>query len=119
MGSQNVEPEDIKIDIKKVPENALIPIIQEREITLSSNGKAVNKDPVTVKSNTTKIQERKFSFYDIVAIIQRNTHFSFTEISEILETNKINRDTLIKAVEKNYLVIHGIANQILSQAMEY
>ncbi len=25
----------------------------------------------------------------------------------------------IKAVEKNYLVIHGIADQILSQAMEY
>ncbi|NQV92883.1 DEAD/DEAH box helicase family protein [Candidatus Kaiserbacteria bacterium] len=119
LSSQKVSSEKIKIDLKKVPEKKLIPIIQEREISLSSNGRAIYKDPVTVKSDAVEIHPRVFGFYDIVAIIQQKTHLTFVEINKVLEANKISREALVKAVEKNYLVIHGTVDQILSQAMQY
>ena len=119
LSSKKVEPEKITIDLKKVPEARHIPIIQEREITLSKDGKAIYKDPIAITSGTTETHEREFGFYDIVAVIQRKTHLKFAEINKVLEANEITRDALIKAVKKNYLVIHGIANQILSQAIEY
>jgi hypothetical protein len=119
LSSRKVEPEKIKIDLKKVPEARHIPIIQEREISLSKDGKAIYKDPVAIASEATETHEREFGFYDIVAVVQRKTHFKFAEINTVLEANKITRDALVKAVKKNYLVIHGIANQILSQAIEY
>lgn len=119
LSSQKVEPEDIKLDLKKVPQDKLTPIIQEREIALSKDGKAIYKDPVTVKSDDTEIHVRTFGFYDIVAIIQQKTHRTFAEINKVLEANKISRSALVKAVEKNYLVMHGIADQILSQGTKY
>lgn len=119
LSSKKQEPEKIKIDLKKVPEKRLIPIIQEREITLSDDGKAVYRDPVTITSDAVETHERRFGFYDIAAVIQKKTHLKFAEINKVLDANNISRKDLVKAVEKNYLVIHGIADQILSQIAEY
>ena len=119
LSSKKIEPEQIKIDLKKVPEKRLIPIIQEREIALSDDGKAVYRDPITVTSDAVETHERQFGFYDIAALIQKKTHLKFVEINKVLDANGISRKDLVKAVEKNYLVIHGIADQILSQAIAY
>lgn len=119
LSSQKAKPEKIKVDIKKVPEKKLIPLVQEREITLSDDGKAIYTDPITVKSDAVEVNERVFGYYEIVAIIQRKTHLSFAEINTIFEANDISRDKLVKAVEKNYLCIYSIADQILSQAIQY
>ncbi|MBU1557721.1 hypothetical protein KKC45_02060 [Patescibacteria group bacterium] len=86
---------------------------------MDKKGRAIYKDPVTVKSEKLEEIERKFSFYEVVSIIQQKTHLTFSEISEIFEANKIDRNTLVDTVNKNYLVIYGIANQILSQAIKY
>lgn len=119
LSSQKVQADKIKVDIKKFPEKKLIPTVQEREITLNDDGKAIYQDPVTVKSNTLEVHERTFGYYEIVAIIQRKTHLSFAEINSVFESNKVTREQLIKAVEKNYLCIYSIADQILSQAIKY
>lgn len=119
LSSSNIKPSNIKIDLKKTPPKKTIPLIQEREISLSDDGKAVYRDPISVQSADTETQERSFGYYDIVALLQQKTHLSFTAINEIFEANKINRDALVKAVEKNYLVVHGIVNQILEQAISY
>jgi hypothetical protein len=119
LSSQKVQPENIKIDIKKVPEKKLIPLIQEREIVLSDEGKAIYRDPVAIKSDTLETHERTFGYYDIVAIIQTKTHLSFAEINKVFEVNEVSREKLVKAVEKNYLIIYSLADQILSQAVKY
>ncbi|MCA9355036.1 DEAD/DEAH box helicase family protein [Candidatus Kaiserbacteria bacterium] len=119
LSSSNIKPSNIKIDLKKTPPKKTIPLIQEREISLSDDGKAVYRDPISVQSADTETQERSFGYYDIVALLQQKTHLSFTAINEIFEANKITRDALVKAVEKNYLVVHGIVNQILEQAISY
>ena len=119
LSSQKVQADKIKVDIKKVPEKKLIPLVQEREITLSDDGKAIYQDPVTVKSDALEVHERTFGYYEIVAIIQRKTHLSFAEINSVFESNKVTREQLVKAVEKNYLCIYSIADQILSQAIQY
>jgi hypothetical protein len=119
LSSQKVQPEKIKVDIKKSPEKKIIPLIQEREIVLSDDGKAIYRDPVTVKSDVLEAHERTFGYYDIVAIIQSKTHLSFAEINKVFEANDVSRDRLVKAVEKNYLIVYSIADQILSQAVKY
>lgn len=119
LSSTNIKPSDITIDLKKTPPKKTIPLIQEREIVLSDKGKAVYRDPISVKSDKIETQERTFGYYDIVALLQQKTHLSFVAISEILEANKITRDSLVKAVEKNYFVVHGIVSQILEQAISY
>ncbi|MCB9810152.1 DEAD/DEAH box helicase family protein [Candidatus Nomurabacteria bacterium] len=119
LSSSNINPSKIKIDLKKIPAKKEIPRIQEREIALSDDGRAIYSDPVSVQSDDMQIQERSFGYYDIVALLQQKTHLSFTAINEIFEANKIDRSALVKAVEKNYLVVHGIVNQILEQAISY
>lgn len=78
-----------------------------------------NRDPVTVKSDVLEVHKRTFGYYDIVAIIQNKTHLSFAEINKVFEANEVSRDKLVKAVEKNYLIVYSIADQILSQAVKY
>jgi hypothetical protein len=119
LSSQKVAPEKIVIDLKKVPEKKLIPIIQGREITLNDEGKAIYNDPVAITSEDTQQEVRVFGYYDVIAIIQNKTHFSYAEINKVLEANSITKDKLINAVEKNYLSIYSIADQILSQSMKY
>jgi len=119
LSSQKVAPEKIVIDLKKVPEKKLIHIIQGREITLNDEGKAVYNDPVAITSEDTQEEVRVFGYYDVIALIQNKTHFSYTEINKILEANSITKEKLTKAVEKNYLAIYSIADQILSQSIKY
>ena len=119
LSSSDIEPNKIKIDIKKTPAKKEIPLIQEREISLSDDGRAIYRDPTSVKSEAVEVQERSFGYYDIVALIQQKTHLSFNSINQILIANKITRDALVKAVEKNYLVVHGVVSQILTQAISY
>jgi hypothetical protein len=119
LSSQKVAPEKIVIDLKKVPEKKLIPIIQGREITLNDEGKAVYNDPVAITSEDTQQEVRVFGYYDVIALIQNKTHFSYAEINKVLEANSITKDKIIKAVEKNYLSIYSIADQILSQSIKY
>lgn len=119
LSSQKVSPEKIVIDLKKVPEKKLIPIIQGREITLNDEGKAVYNDPVARTSEDTQEEVRVFGYYDVIALIQNKTHFSYAEINKVLEANSITKDKLTKAVEKNYLSIYSIADQILSQSIKY
>lgn len=119
LSSQKVSPEKIVIDFKKVPEKKLIPIIQGREITLNNEGKAVYNDPVARTSEDTQEEVRVFGYYDVIALIQNKTHFSYAEINKVLEANSITKDKLTKAVEKNYLSIYSIADQILSQSIKY
>lgn len=119
LSSQKVSPEKIVIDLKKVGEKKLIPIIQGREIVLNEEGKAIYRDPVAITSDDTQEEVRVFGYYEVVALIQNKTHFSYSEINKVLESNSITKDKLTKAVEKNYLVIYGIADQILSQSMKY
>lgn len=119
LSSKNAEPKDIKIDISKSPNKKLIPAIQEREVMISDDGKAIYKDPVTVTSDELQEQERDFGFYDIVATIQRKTHLKFAEINDIFTANKITREAVVEKVKKDYLMIFSIADQILSQAIKY
>jgi len=117
--SSKVEPKDILIDLKKVPKQAPVSVVEGREIVLNEKGQAIYKDPVTFTSEDLQDEVRTFGLYDIIAIIQEKTHFSYKDIRTILEANKIDAKKLVQAVEKNYLTIFGVANQILEQAFEY
>ncbi len=123
LSSQKVAPEKIVIDLKKVTEKKLIPIIQGREIVLNEEGKAIYSDPVAItpEGAATSLQEgaRLFGYYDVIALIQNKTHFSYAEINIVLKANSITKDKLTKAVEKNYLAIYSMADQILSQSIKY
>jgi len=119
LSSQKIAPEKIVIDLKKVAEKQLIPIIQGREIMLNDEGKAVYRDPVAITSEDIQEEVRVFGYYEVIALIQNKTHFSYAEINRVLEANSITKDKLIKAVEKNYLAIYSIADQILSQSIKY
>lgn len=117
--SSKVEPKDIRIDLKKVPKQAPVNVVEGREIVLNENGQAVYKDPVTFSSDELQDEVRTFGLYDIISLIQEKTHFSYKDIRIILDASKIDAKKLVQAVEKNYLVIFGIANQILERAFEY
>ncbi|TAN36368.1 hypothetical protein EPN27_01840 [Patescibacteria group bacterium] len=119
LSSQKIAPEKIKVDLSKVPEKKLAPLIQGREVILNEAGQAVYRDPVTLSSDELQEEERTFGYYDIVALIQNKTHFSYAEINKVLEANSIPREKLSKAVEKNYLTIYSIADQILFQSIRY
>ncbi len=119
ISSQKVAPEAIKIDLKHVPEKKMLPIIQGREIVLNEAGRAIYMDPIAITSEATQEEIRTFGYYDIIALVQNKTHFSYAEINKVLETNNVSKEKLIDAVEKNYLTIYSIADQILTQAIKY
>jgi len=121
ISSRTKKPEEITISLKKSISKKAAPIIQEREIILDENGRAIYKDPI-IKDAEKTIEihnKREFGYYEIVSIIQKKTHFSFAEIDVIFASNEIDRAKLIKAVEKDYLLVYSLADQILEQAIEY
>ncbi len=68
-----VLPEKIKITFLVKNMGFIAPSIQEREVVLE-DGKAVYRDPVSVKSDKFVVHEREFGFYDIASIIQRKKY---------------------------------------------
>jgi hypothetical protein len=119
ISSEKADLEQIKLSLKLAPKKLEELIVQEREITLNKDGKAIYKDPVSIKSEKTSEHLRTFGYYNIASIIQRRTHLKFSEINRLFEVNEITRKQLVQAVESNYLVIDSIIDQILDQGIQY
>lgn len=111
-------PENIMLSFVKFSAGREPQLIQEREVVLV-DGKAVYRDPKTIQSEDKETYRKQFGYYDVISIIQQKTHFSFTEINKVFIANNISRNQIIEEVEKNYLIIHSLADQILEQAVKY
>jgi hypothetical protein len=118
IASNVTSPENIVLSFDKISVSSTPHIIQEREVVLIE-GKAVYRDPKTIHSEDKQTHPRQFSYYDVISIIQQKTHFSFTEINKVFTANNISRKKLTEEIEKNYLMIYSLANQILEQAIRY
>ena len=116
-----IEPKNIHIDLKKVPIGTSVRVMERQEIVLNEKKDQAVRNKVSVSYPFDHLQDRvrTFGFYDIVALIQEKTHFSYTDIRILLNANKINKKKLIQTVKKGPLAIDVIANQILEQAFDY
>tara|TARA_B100000745_G_scaffold58094_2_gene34448 strand:+ start:7548 stop:10121 length:2574 start_codon:yes stop_codon:yes gene_type:complete len=117
--SSKKSPDSIKIKLT-VGSKEVERTVKESGITLV-DGKAVYSDPTDITSSTSKKRShaRDFGFYDVVGHICERTHISYSELRDILKSNKVTQDQLVKAVNKNYAVVYSIVDQILDQYYEY
>lgn len=118
LASHVTQPENIKVSLKLPAGKIKEQLVQEREIVLE-NGRAVYKDPVAINSEKTVVRGREFGYYDVIGILQRKTHLSYAELSQILHANKIRPHNLTSAVQNEYALIQWIAEQILDKYISY
>ncbi len=110
------KPENISLNIKQFkPDEAVV--VTEGGIELSQSGVARYLE---ARSVVKTIEEKGgFTHYEIVEIINRDTHLPCSFIETVFEANKLERKDLVKKINDNPKLLAFLSQSILAQVYQY
>ena len=112
---QNKELNKIKINLAEYDPSDYKSFVGEGGIFLSEGEAGYREARVTAELKS----KGNFTFYEIAEIINRKTHLPCLSIEEILKSNGISREELIKKANENLSFLPFIIGGILENAYEY
>ncbi len=110
------KPENISLNLKQFkPDEAVV--VTEGGIELSQSGVARYLEARAVVKT---IEEKGgFTYYEIVEIINRDTHLPCSFIETVFEANKLERKDLVKKINDNPKLLAFLSQSILAQVYQY
>jgi type III restriction enzyme len=110
------KPENISLNLKQFkPDEAVV--VTEGGIELSQSGVARYLE---ARSVVKTIEEKGgFTHYEIVEIINRDTHLPCSFIETVFEANKLERKGLVKKINDNPKLLAFLSQSILAQVYQY
>ena len=110
------KPENISLNLKQFkPDEAVV--VTEGGIELSQSGVARYLE---ARSVVKTIEEKGgFTYYEIVEIINRDTHLPCSFIERVFEANKLERKDLVKKINDNPKLLAFLSQSILAQVYQY
>jgi hypothetical protein len=110
------KPENISLNLKQFkPDEAVV--VTEGGIELSQSGVARYLE---ARSVVKTIEEKGgFTYYEIVEIINRDTHLPCSFIETVFEANKLERKELVKKINDNPKLLAFLSQSILAQVYQY
>jgi len=116
ISAQKADATSIKIDFKKFKADDYKSYVSEGGISVDEDGEAVYREAKAVRM----IEENNdYTFYEIVAIINRYTHLSSLAITKIIEGSGKTRDAFTKMVNKSSALVPFVIRKILDNAYDY
>lgn len=110
------KPENISLNLKQFkPDEAVV--VTEGGIELSQSGVARYLE---ARSVVKTIEEKGgFTYYEIVEVINRDTHLPCSFIERVFEANKLERKDLVKKINDNPKLLVFLSQSILAQVYQY
>ena len=108
---------NIRIDLKKYRPKEYEMYVSEGGIFLSDEGTAHFQEARETKKKLK--DELDLTFYEIVEIVNRYTHFSCMAIEQVLEHNGLTREDVIQKINESPALLPFIIQNILIQAYRY
>ncbi len=116
ISAEKSDATSIKIDFKRFKADDYKSYVSEGGISVDEGGEAVYREAKAVRM----IEENNdYTFYEIVAIINRYTHLSSIAVTKIIEGSGKTREAFTKMVNKSSAVVPFVIRQILDNAYTY
>ena len=112
---QNQDLDKIRIDVSKFKPEEYKSLVGEGGIFLSEGQAGYRKAQATQELK----ENGNLTFYEIVELINRYTHFPCLDIEEVLEKNGLSRKDITEKVNQNIALLPFIINGILANAYRY
>jgi hypothetical protein len=116
ISAEKSDATSIKIDFKRFKADDYKSYVSEGGISVDEDGEAVYREAKAVRM----IEENNdYTFYEIVAIINRYTHLSSIAVVKIIEGSGKTREAFTKMVNKSSAMVPFVIRQILDNAYTY
>lgn len=115
VAGKSITTKEVVVDFKKFTPSAYLAYVGEGGIILN-DGRAGYSEARAVR---TLKDERDFTFYEIVELINRRTHLSCATIESIIENSGKSRDEFVSAVNKTPALLPFVIEQMLEKAYQY